>query len=400
MEREDRGVYEPAWTAGAPHDAYLPAPLPPQPALDGSTILPAFGQATAELVALDTLAERLPNRDLLVYTYVRREAVLSSQIEGTRTTLNELLRHELSEAPGQPIDDVTEVSNYVQALSYGIAQTRDAALPLDNQLICELHGILLKSGRGASLHPGRFRDAAVWIGGPHPRLARHVPPRYERVGECMAALEEFIGDRSPDIPPLLRAGLAHVQFETIHPFLDGNGRVGRMLITLMLCSTGLMRHPVLYLSLFLRAWREVYFDELNHVRETGDWERWLKFFLDGVAIAARDGRQTAQALTDQIDADRRALETVDRIGSAALQTFTAFTRRPLLSISAVQELSGLSYTGARSGVRLLEQQGIIREITGRRRDRIYAYQGCLEILNREVDRFQLVLGTDSATNKP
>ena len=244
---------------------------------------------------------------LFLYAYVRKEAVLSSQIEGTRSSLSDLLLFELEEAPGVPLDDVREVSNYVAALHYGLSRLREN-FPLSNRLLRETHGVLLSRGRGSDQLPGEFRRSQNWIGGSRPGNAAFVPPPHTAVPDCMAALERFLHAEDDGLSVLLRSGLAHVQFETIHPFLDGNGRVGRLLITLLLCQAGLLRQPLLYLSLYFKQHRGVYYDLLNHVRRSGDWEAWLAFFLEGVKLTAEGAVSTAQRLSRMFQDDRNRIQ--------------------------------------------------------------------------------------------
>ena len=233
---------------------------------------------------------------LFLYSYVRKEAVLSSQIEGTQSSLSDLLLFELEEAPGVPLDDVVEVSNCVAALEHGLARLR-GGFPLSNRLIREIHGVLLARGRGSTKDPGEFRRSQNWIGGSRPGNAVFVPPPHTTVSECMGALERFLHTENDGLPVLVRAGLAHVQFETIHPFLDGNGRVGRLLITFLLCHAAMLREPLLYLSLHLKQHRADYYNLLDEVRRTGDWEAWLAFFLDGIRQTSEGAVQTAHRLT-------------------------------------------------------------------------------------------------------
>ena len=256
---------------------------------------------------LDGVSTLLPDEALFLYAYVRKEAVLSSQIEGTQSSLSDLLLFELEEATGVPLDDVREVSNYVAALEHGLPRLREN-FPLSNRLIREIHGVLLSSGRGRNKTPGEFRRSQNWIGGSRPGNASFVPPPHTTVPDCMTAFERFLHAKDDGLPVLLRAGLAHLQFETIHPFLDGNGRVGRLLITLLLCHAGLLRQPLLYLSLYFKQHRSDYYDLLNHVRRTGDWEAWLAFFLEGVKQTAEGAVSTAKRLSRMFQDDRKRIQ--------------------------------------------------------------------------------------------
>src|SRR3989442_4363158 len=296
MKRGLTGRYQVTKTGGETVRAFVPRPLPPEPLVhfDGPLQF-RQEQAVLALGRLDALSTLLPDTHLFLYTYVRKEAVLSSQIEGTQSSLADLLLFELEQAPGVPVDDVVEGSNYVAALTHGLDRLR-AGFPLSNRLLREIPGVLLAKGRGADKDPGEFRHSQNWIGGPRPGLAHFVPPPPGAVADAMADLERFLHDRAVPLQELIRAGLAHVQFETIHPFLDGNGRVGRLLITLLLCHAEILREPLLYLSLFFKQHRGEYYQLLDLVRSDGDWEAWLRFFLEGVRQAADGAVTTALRL--------------------------------------------------------------------------------------------------------
>lgn len=280
--------------AGEHYSAYVPCALPPNPPLDLTEIYPLLDQANAALGRLDGMSMVLPDPALFLYMYIRKEAVLSSQIEGTQSSLSDLLLFENAEAPGVPIDDVTEVSCYVAAMNYGLERLKE--FPLSLRLLREIHAKLMANARGGNKQPGEFRTSQNWIGGSRPGNARFVPPPPERLMDCLGALEKFLHDDTVKLPVLVKAALAHVQFETIHPFLDGNGRLGRLLITFMLCVEGLLKEPMLYLSLYLKTNRQAYYNHLQSVRETGDWEAWIKFFLQGVVETATQATDTARAM--------------------------------------------------------------------------------------------------------
>ena len=364
--------------------AFIPAPLPPQPPLNlEGPLLRSLEAASLALGRLEG-ANQLLEPTLFVYSYVRKEAVLSSQIEGTQSSLSDLLLFELDQAPGVPRDDAAEVSRYVAALEHGLKRLREN-FPLSNRLIRELHGILLSSGRGASKDPGEFRRSQNWIGGTRPGNAFFVPPPHLAVPDCMADLERFLHARDDGLPTLVRAGLAHVQFETIHPFLDGNGRVGRLLITLLLCEAGVLSQPLLYLSVYFKRHREMYYELLGRVRRTGDWEAWLDFFLQGVQETAENAAATARRLTERFTADRERIAAKGRRAGSALRVHEALQERPLLSISAVCRRTGLSFPTVSAAMKLLEEVGLVREITGFTRNRVYAYSEYLRILNEGVE---------------
>jgi Fic family protein len=333
---------------------------------------------------LDGVSALLPDKALFLYAYVRKEAVLSSQIEGTQSSLSDLLLFELDEAPGVPLGDVVEVSNYVAALDHGLARLREG-FPLSNRLIREIHGVLLARGRGSHGAPGEFRLSQNWIGGSRPGNAVFVPPPHTAVPDCMAELERFLHAEGDGLPVLVRAGLAHLQFETIHPFLDGNGRVGRLLITFLLCQTGLLREPLLYLSLHLKQNRATYYALLDQVRREGDWEAWLAFFLEGVRETAESAVSTAERLAAMFQRDRSRIEPEGRRAGSALRVHEALKARPIVSLSALCDATGLSFPAASSAMELLERLGIARELTGKRRNRLFAYEQYLGVLNEGTE---------------
>ena len=385
MERGAIGHYEARATGGERFNAFIPDPLPPEPQLElDGRMLQSMEAASFALGGLNTIAMLIPDKPLFIYSYVRKEAVLSSQIEGSRSSLADLLLSELGEAPGVPVDDVAEVSNYVAALEHGLARMR-GGFRMSNELIREMHGILLSSGRGSRLHPGEFRAAQNWIGGHRPSDADFVPPPPHAVAECMNELEEFINATDDGMPILLRAGLAHLQFETIHPFLDGNGRVGRLLITMMLYQAGVLQEPALYLSLHFKQHRSVYYQMLDRVRRTGDWERWLDFFLEGVRETAEGAVATSQRLSDLFASHRARIQQSGRRANSGLRVHEALTLRPILSLSEVRRHTGLSFPGASSGMDLLVELGIAQEFTDRSRNRLFAYDEYLSILSEGTE---------------
>ncbi len=380
MQRGQIGSYENTSAGGEQVRAFVPVPLPPAPALvlDGS-LQQRLEAATLALGRLDAISTLLPDETIFLYAYVRKEAVLSSQIEGTRSTLSDLLRFELEDAPGVPVEDVVEVSSYVAALHHGLRRLNEG-FPLCNRLIREIHGTLLSRGRGSGKAPGEFRRSQNWIGGTRPGNAHFVPPPHAVVPDCMAALERFC-HTDDGMPFLVRAGLAHVQFETIHPFLDGNGRVGRLLITLLLCNAGVLRQPLLYLSLYFKQHRSAYYDLLNRVRRTGDWEEWLTFFLEGVRSTAEGAVATSRRLVETFVSDRTAVvQHAGRRAGSALRVHEALKARPVLSLSRVCTQTELSFPTAASAMQTLVEQGIVRELTGRPRNRIFVYERYLSIL--------------------
>lgn len=289
---------------GEVYNAYAPKDLPPIPGIEMEKIYPLLDGANIALGRLDGLSIILPDPSLFLYMYIRKEAVLSSQIEGTQSSLSDLLLYENHEASGVPNHDVVEVSNYVAAMEHGLKRIQ-GGFPLSLRLICEMHEILLNRGRGSSKQPGEFRRSQNWIGGTRPGNAKFVPPPPERLMDLLGALEKFLHDETVKLPVLVKAALAHHQFETIHPFLDGNGRLGRLLITFILCVERIMREPMLYLSLYFKMHRQVYYDHLQLVRDTGDWEEWIKFFLKGVTETANQAVETAKMILKIFTEDRK-----------------------------------------------------------------------------------------------
>ena len=379
MDRGETGRYEATVVSGETVRAFVPTPLPPAPPLDLTALQSRLERALLGLGRLDGLSTLLPDIRLFLYTYVRKEAVLSSQIEGTQSSLSDLLLFELDEVPGVPLDDVVEVSNYVAALEHGLHRLRED-FPLCNRLIREVHEVLLSRGRGRDKAPGEFRRSQNWIGGRRPGTARFVPPPVSSVVDCMSDLERFLHGDDNRLPLLLRAGLAHVQFETIHPFLDGNGRVGRLLIALMLHNGAVLREPLLYLSLYFKQHRDDYYGLLNEVRRRGDWEAWLEFFLDGVAVTAEGAVETAQRLLALFQEDHTQIQRVGRAAGSAIRVHQVLRERPISPLQALADRAGLSFPTASAGMSILEELGIARELTGKKRNRLFGYDRYLAIL--------------------
>jgi Fic family protein len=384
MNRGETGQYEITVVGGEEVRAFVPACLPPEPALELDVLQAPLEKALLALGRLDGLSAVLPDTQLFLYTYVRKEAVLSSQIEGTQSSLSDLLLFELEEAPGVPEEDVVEVSNYVAALEHGLDRLR-GGFPLSNRLIREIHARLLARGRGSDKAPGEFRRTQNWIGGSRPGTARFVPPPADAVQGCMSDLERFLHSEASGVPSLVRAGLAHVQFETIHPFLDGNGRVGRLLITFLLCHGGILREPLLYLSLYFKQHRDEYYALLDAVRQTGDWEAWLRFFLEGVAQTAEGAATTAQRLTTIFRDDQERIQRAGRTAGSALRVQQVLKERPVVSLQEVTERAGLSFPAASSGMQVLEELGVARELTGKKRNRLFGYTKYLDVLSEGTE---------------
>lgn len=373
------GRFVEAPVAGEIVRAFVPPPLPPQPSIDVLALLERLSLAERALGRLDGITMLLPHQELFLYMYVRKEAVLSSQIEGTQSTLSDLLRFEIEAQVGQPIDDIREVSNYVDAMMYGLERLEK--LPLSLRLIREMHARLLQSGRGGTKNPGEFRRSQNWIGGTRPGNALFVPPPPTEMANCLDALENFMHEDQSRLPALIKAGLLHVQFETIHPFLDGNGRIGRLLVTLYLCVNGVLRKPLLYLSLYLKTHRADYYRLLQEVREHGAWEAWLDFYLTGVADTANQAFDAATRIVDLFKGDRERITTQsDRAGSA-LRLHDMFQQNPYLTANQLVQKTGLSAPTVNATLADLERLGIVEEITGRKRGRVFSYPQYLAILS-------------------
>jgi Fic family protein len=390
MNNENRvGSYIPCTVAGERYQAYLPKPLPPNPPLDMTQLYGLLEQANTALGRLDGLSLTLPDPALFLYAYVRKEAVLSSQIEGTQSSLSDLFLFENSHSLNVPLDDVTEVSNYVLAMEYGLARIRNDDFPLSLRLLKEIHAKLLaKGGRGAHKMPGEFRRSQNWIGGTRPGNATFVPPPPEKVLDLLSDLEKFIHDDSHSLPTLIKAALVHVQFETIHPFLDGNGRLGRLLITFILCVHGLLKEPLLYLSLYFKSHRKQYYDLLQQVRETGEWEKWIRFFLEGVIATANQATQTAKEILRLFELDKQKIEHLGRAASSTLYVYQCFQKKPILNAKSITQDVSLTLPTVNKALQHLTELGIIHEYSGRARKRIFVYQKYLDLLNEGIDVFE------------
>jgi len=385
MKRKLQGHYVTISTVGEKVQAFVPAPLPPSPPIQWSAALhEKFDQALLALGRLDSVSVLLPDTSLFLYMYVRKEAVLSSMIEGTQSSLSDLLMFEFKHQPGVPMDDVQEVSNYVAALNHGLKRLEED-FPVSLRLLNEIHSVLLSKGRGNQSAPGEFRRTQNWIGGTRPGTAAFVPPPPEQVSECMGRLELFLHDRPEKTPALVKAALAHLQFETIHPFLDGNGRLGRLMITLLLCSEKVLNEPLLYLSLYFKTHRQRYYALLDEVRSTGDWESWLDFFADAVITTATQAVETAQQLMALSAADGQRINSLKRISGSAHLIHKALLERPMASPNWIQEKIRLSPATVNACLRELEKLGIVEEATGQKRNRLYSYVEYIRIMNQGTE---------------
>jgi Fic family protein len=384
MKRPVPGRYVKVSTAGEAFQAFIPSPLPPQPPIAWSGALrKRFDEALLALGRLDAVVAHLPNKDLLLYSFVRKEAVLSSQIEGTQSSLADLLLYEIDEQPGVPVEDAREVSRCVAALERGRRLLEDG-LPLSRRLLCQVHKTLMNHPRGRGKMPGEVRRSQVWIGGTRPGNAAFVPPPADALPDCLRTFEQFINDEPEPTPPLLKAALAHVQFETIHPFLDGNGRVGRLLIVLQLVADNVLREPMLYPSLFFKAHRTLYYELLNEVRLYGDWERWLDFFAEGIQVSATQAATTANELLGVTDADRTRIAALGRAATSALAVHRALQRQPIASAGTLVKATRLTPATVNKSLAHLERIGVISELTNRQRGRVFSYSHYVEILGTEL----------------
>jgi Fic family protein len=375
-----KGKWVTSTVTGETVRAFLPPDLPPRPPIDMTGLSVLASEAMLALGRLDGVRGVAPDTSLFLYMYVRKEALLSSQIEGTQSSLSDLLLYEDEAAPGVPLDDVEEVSTYVAALTHGLERIR-GGFPLSLRLLKEMHGILLSSGRGSTKQPGEFRRSQNWIGGTRPGNALFVPPPPQHVLDLMSNLEAFLHETDSGLPPLIKAGLAHVQFETIHPFLDGNGRLGRLLITLYLCEQGILDEPLLYLSLYLKSHRATYYALLQEVREHGQWEGWLEFFLTGVRDVAKQAHEAARSISSIFAEDAEKIAELGRGAPAAQALHAILQKRPLLTIGTAAELSGVTFPTATAALERLQALGIVEEITGKARGRVFVYRRYLSLLD-------------------
>jgi Fic family protein len=368
------------------YDAFHPAPYPPTDLAWDRRLLDLLSAADHEVGRLVGASEILPNPDLFVRMYVRREAVLSSQIEGTQASLMDVLEYEAMRARGEQRVDVREVSNYVAALRYGLR--RVSSLPLSLRLLREIHSRLMRNVRGGepAKSPGQFRRSQNWVGSPSPATARYVPPPLDEMNRALDEFERALHERPP-YPLLINLGLAHAQFETIHPFLDGNGRIGRLLVTFLLCEYGVLKEPLLYLSIFFKEHRQDYYERLQAVRDDGDWEGWLAFFLEGVAKVAHEATDTARKIVRQREALRNDLPSrLGRRSGNGLALLDQLFLHPVVAVKTVETLLHLSQPAALALVDALVDAGVLREASGRRRNRIFEFRDYLALFAERARR--------------
>jgi Fic family protein len=378
------GTYITKRISGESFKAYVPPKLPPKPRLDMERLYPYLEKATTAVAALNSIHKIIPNISLFIYMFVRKEALLSSQIEGTQSSFSDLMLFEHHQKPEVSIEDVEEVSNYVKSLNYGLQRLKKD-FPLSLRLLKEMHGVLLSGGRGSSKMPGEFRRSQNWIGGTRRGNALYVPPPVEHLTECLSDFEKFLHDES--LPVLIKAGLAHVQFETIHPFLDGNGRLGRLLITLLLCANGMLEQPILYLSLYLKQNRHTYYELLQEVRTQGTWETWLEFFVKGVHASAKQAIQTVERINTLFDQNQQKIAGLGRMRFSCEETLGYMKKLPQVTVSLLAKELRITAPTARSALNQMTSIGILEEISGKKRDKIYVYRQYLDILEEGAKPF-------------
>ncbi|SFR71442.1 Fic family protein [Mitsuaria sp. PDC51] len=384
MRRGLTGTYEYSIAGGETCQAFVPLPLPPQPALSlDADLQERLNAAHLALGRLDGLSLLMPETSVLLYSYVRKEAVMSSRIEGTQSSLADLLIYEADGAPGSPLDDVREVSCYVAALEHGRDRMRQG-MPLCTRLMNDMHRRLMTQGRGRGKAPGELRRTQNWIGGASAASASFVPPPPHRLEHCLSDLERFINDQPERHPSLVKAAMAHLQFETIHPYLDGNGRLGRLLIPLILVSEGVLREPLLYLSLYFKSCRNDYYDLLQAVREHGDWESWLSFFATAVQVAAMQAVEMTLAITRLFTVDGARIRREARADEDALRLHHALFSRPVARRVDITAFNGQDAAAIDRGARVLTGLGLLRTVFGTAGEPIYVYTAYLDLLNREA----------------
>ena len=370
-------------TLGETVKAFVPHPLPPsQPPLDAGSFAAANHAAEMALARLAGVAGLVPSVDWLLYSAIRKEALLTSQIEGTQATLTDLFDEEAGFKVSNT-DDVEEVTNYLRAFRWVQAQLHDPqGLPISVRLLCQAHGLLLDGVRGAGKQPGQLRRSQNWIGGTRPGNAAFVPPPPDEVAELLGALEHFIHQPHPELPPLVNIALVHAQFETIHPFLDGNGRIGRLLIAALLQAWGLLQEPLMYLSGYLKQHQGEYYRRLSAIRSHGDWEAWVQFFLEGVASAASQAEGNIIQTASLIAADRKHLLQQPKASPLSYRLFELLPMMPRFTAEHVRQQLQTTFPTASAAIRSLQDAGIVTELTGQKKNRIYSYQAYVELLSR------------------
>jgi Fic family protein len=376
------GTYITQKVGGESYKAYIPPKLPPNPLINLVQLYPYLEKATTALAELNTITKSIPNTSLFIYMYVRKEALLSSQIEGTQSSLSDLMLFEHDQKPTVSLDDVEEVSNYVKAIHYGLNRLKNNDFPLSLRLLKEIHSILLSGSRGSTKLPGEFRRSQNWIGGTRPGNALFVPPPVEYLDQSLAEFERFLHDDT--IPLLIKTAIAHVQFESIHPFLDGNGRLGRLLIVLLLCNSGMLDEPVLYLSLYFKQNKPQYYALLQEVRDNGTWETWIEFFLGGIISTSTQTLDTVKKINKLFESDLAKIDSLGRARFSCAQALEYLKQLPQVSVQLLSQELKVSLPTARSSLNHMTRLGIIKEISGKQRDKVYVYQKYLNILEEKT----------------
>ena len=382
MKRSLQGKYIVISTVGETVRAFVPNSLPPDPPLEISPVLQKkLDEAVHSLGRLDGMAGNLPDINLFLYMFVRKEAVLSSKIEGTQSSLSDLLLFEANEHPGVPLNDVREVSNYVEALDYGLERMQNG-FPLSLRLLREIHGKLLVQGRGSAKTPGEFRHSQNWIGGNSLADAKFIPPHHQYVDELMGDLEKFLNNDEINVPSLLKIAIAHYQFETIHPFLDGNGRIGRLLITLYLVKEQILDAPLLYLSAYFERKKDLYYDNLNSIRSKNDIVQWIKYFLVGIEQTAKEAVATLSAILKlKIDTEDEIRRKYGKRSTNAIILLHSMFKNPFITVEQASGICNVTYKAANDLVKLMQNDGIIRELTGQSRNRMFVFEAYLSLFN-------------------
>jgi Fic family protein len=371
------GSYVTVKVPGESYKAYIPSKLPFSPVINMESLATLLERAVQAIAEANQISNSIPNVSLFVYTYVRKEALLSSQIEGTQSSFSDLILFENKQKPSVSIDDVEEVSLYVKAINHAVKRL-NGGFPLSLRLLKETHEILLSGGRGKHKLPGEFRRSQNWIGGTRPGNALFVPPPVDYLDDCLSNLEKFL--HYTKMPILIKAGIAHVQFETIHPFLDGNGRLGRLLIILLFIEGDLLDAPILYLSLYFKKHRETYYNLLEEVRIHGTWETWVEFFLQGVIETSKDVTKTIKKINTIFEHDAKEIQKVGRARFSCERVLEFLKKLPQASVNVVAESLDMSLPTARAVLALMVKHKIVKEISGKQRGKVYVYKKYLDIL--------------------
>ena len=370
-------------TGDESYKCYIPKKLPPDPPIQVEQFYHLLDQANVALGELNGIRTNLPNASLFLHTFTRKEAILSSQIEGTQSSLSDFLLFENQIAKKNDSDDDIEVANYISAMTYGLRRIKN--LPLSRRLFCEIHKKLLKSGRGKEKAPGQFRTSQNWVGGTRPGNAVYVPPPPQDAEKSFGDLELFLHNKNILLPHLIKSAMVHVQFESIHPFLDGNGRLGRLIITFMLCQTGLLKEPLLYLSLYFKTYKKRYYHLLQTVRQTGDWESWIDFFLKGVVETAHQAVNTAQDIVSLFEKDEQKIKNLKKDTAGVLKTYNYLKKHPVSNTKNIVQVSGASLQTVLKSLRTLEHIGLAKELTGKYNNKVFVYKNYINLINKGTE---------------